>query len=253
MLIDRFWANLTPYVFPVGLLPGWYCVVWPLHKSLLSESDFNRLKSCCNFWGKRKVDWADGRTCHCSCSSSVLSYGARRGHSKPLLGGCTKYVKEVKTSVSTHLSTNSVVGNYLADVTQSHCPQICWSPTGQVRWSYVQHWHMWLWRIWAVPLQASHQRDCLVQQEMFCLPDWFQLVCTSWFSPNSTQRSLSNCKALFFNPYVVKMGALSVCHWFYLSKVKAQEKVWTRGLQWKENFIFFFCLWGGGGLKIHIS
>ncbi len=27
MQIDRFWASLTPYVFPAGLLSSWYCVV----------------------------------------------------------------------------------------------------------------------------------------------------------------------------------------------------------------------------------
>ncbi len=31
LLIDRFWTHLTPYGFPVGLLCGWFRVVWPRH------------------------------------------------------------------------------------------------------------------------------------------------------------------------------------------------------------------------------
>ncbi len=30
--IGCFWANLTPHIFPIRLLLGWHCVVWPRHK-----------------------------------------------------------------------------------------------------------------------------------------------------------------------------------------------------------------------------
>ncbi len=36
MLIDCFWAHPTAYIFPVGLISGWYRVVWPWHKCLIA-------------------------------------------------------------------------------------------------------------------------------------------------------------------------------------------------------------------------
>ncbi len=39
MLIDRFQAHPTPYVFPTELLSGWFHVVWPRHNTDLDTDD----------------------------------------------------------------------------------------------------------------------------------------------------------------------------------------------------------------------